>query len=154
MQYMAQKVDSLKRAVVLYHHTRAINLLRCIAILCEKGNGIEATILLRSLLNLIINLKWLIKENSEDRLLRFAEFDAVYKKLTMDALRQYGSFSKSISEGDFSVHDEQFEVLKSKYNLKRDRDLYSWSGTSIRKMAEDVGMTSDYHIVYGYLSKL
>ena len=44
-----QRIDSLAKAVVLYHYVRSIKLLQGVYTLCESGNGIEAAILLRSL---------------------------------------------------------------------------------------------------------
>ena len=70
-----QRIDSLEKAVVLYHYVRSLRLLRGIYTLCESGNGTEAAILLRSLVNLYINLKWLTQEDAENRMTRFAEFD-------------------------------------------------------------------------------
>ncbi|MFQ5787404.1 MAG: DUF5677 domain-containing protein [Thermodesulfobacteriota bacterium] len=149
-----QRVDSLIKAVVLYHYVRSIKLLQGIYTLCESGNGIEATILLRSLLNLYINLKWLTQEDIENRMTRFAEFEVIYKKLTMDKLKESRLLENKVPSNDYSVHDKDFETVKTKYNLKSDWDLFYWSGKSIRQMAEDLGLERDYYVVYGYLSKI
>ncbi len=42
-----QRIDSLAKAVVLYHYVRSIKLLQGIYTLCESGNGIEAAILFK-----------------------------------------------------------------------------------------------------------
>lgn len=148
-----QRIDSLAKAVVLYHYVRSIKLLQGIYTLCESGNGIEAAILLRSLVNLYINLEWLTQKDIDNRMTRFAEFDVIYKKQTMDRLKESRLPENKVRSDDYSVHDQEFEKIKAKYNLKS-RDLFNWSGKSIRLMAEDVGLEQDYYVVYGYLSRI
>lgn len=151
---IGKKLDSLPKAITTFHYIRAINLLDAISILCVKGYGAEAMIILRSLFNLCINLKWLTHEDIDTRMTRFADFEAIYKKLDFDATYEYISSSRKISRDDFTVHDKDFERVKAQYGLKSNKDLHEWSGKSIFQMAMDVSLDRQYKVVYSNLSEL
>ena len=125
-----------------------INLLgRCI-------DYIVIIVLLQMKWGIFINLKWLTSGDSEKRMERFADFEVVQKKLDIDRILKFGSMPDDIKENAFSIHDEEFRRIKGKYNIKKIKDLYAWSGKSIGQMAKDVSLEGDYHMVYGQISVL
>ncbi|MEE4606021.1 MAG: DUF5677 domain-containing protein [Desulfobacteraceae bacterium] len=151
---VGQNANTLPKQIALFHYARSIYLLDAIARLCIEGFANEAMIILRSFLNLFINLKWVTSDNYKYRMERFADFEVVQKKLAIEKIIKYGSIPNQIGDTEVSPHDEAFEKVKAKYGLKTYWDLTNWSGKSIRKMAKEVCLENDYHIIYGKLSEI
>ena len=147
-----QNANSLERQITLFHLVRATYLLDAIYRLCREGYATESIVILRSLLNLFINLKWLTSKDSKYRMERYADFQVVFKKLAMNDVIKHGSIWDDIKSEDLTAHDEEFQRIMRKYNLKSRWDFFHWSGKSIYKMAEDVGLEKEYKIIYGRLS--
>jgi hypothetical protein len=149
---VGEQANSLKRQVTLFHYVRAAYLVEAIYALCKQGLATEAMVLLRSLLNLFINIKWLTKEDCEKRFERYADFEVIYKKLSIDTLFEHGEIWDEIEKPEINIHDEDFEKIKNKYELKNRRDYFNWSGKTIYQMAKDVTLEKEYAIIYGRLS--
>ncbi len=143
---IGERPDSVGKKVILFHFARAAYLLDAIFRLCNQGFATEAMVILRSLLNLYINIKWLTTSNSEERLARFVDFGAVYEALAFDRLAE-----RRGSSANFHPR-EDFELVKRKYGLKKTSDFFRGSGKSIRQMAKDVNLDSEYDVVYSHLS--
>jgi len=149
-----KKANNIERRITLFHFIRATYLLDAIYRLCHEGYATESMVILRSLLNLFINLKWLTFKDSKYRMERYADFEVVFKKLAMNDVIKHGSIWDDIKNEDLTVHDKQFERIMRKYNLKSRWDFLHWSGKSIYKMAEDVALENEYKIIYGRLSAI
>ncbi len=147
-----QNADTLEKQVILFHFVRASYLFEASNKLCLEGFATEAMIILRSLLNLYINIKWLTSGDSENRFERFCDFETVSKKLAIDNVIEFGDIDEEFKDDDFTVHDDDFKKVKEKYNLKNLRDFYNWSGKSIYQMAADVDLEKEYKNIYGKLS--
>jgi hypothetical protein len=151
-----QNANSMKKQVTLFHLVRAGYLLEATYTLCSQGLATEAMLVLRSLLNLYINLKWLTSADVEQRFQRYADFEVVFKKLAMQAAIDYGGIWDEIKDEDLTVHDHDFDFIKKKYGLTKKKDLFNWSGKSIFSMASEKGvdLEKDYRIIYGQLSSI
>jgi hypothetical protein len=151
-----QNVNTLEKLVTLLHFARASYLLDAISKLCLEGLATEAMVILRSLLNLHINIKWLTTGNSKTRFERYADFEVIYRKLAIDEVIKHGDIWDEIKNDDFTIHDKDFERIKKKYKLKKRKDFFNWSGKSIFQMAKekDVNLEKEYKIIYGRLSSL
>lgn len=143
---VGERPNTVGKKVTLFHFARAVYLLDAIYRLCKQGFATEAMVILRSLLNLYINIKWLSTSNSSERFTRFVDFGAVYEALAIDRLAERRGLSANF-------HPRQdFEVVKKKYGLKKTRDFFSWSQKSIRQMAKEVKLDHEYDVVYSQLS--
>ncbi len=153
---VGEKANTLERQVTLFHYIRAAYLLEAIYRLSIQGLATESMVLLRSLLNLYINIKWLTKDDSKKRLERYADFEVIFKKLAIDTLLEHGEIWDEIKKPDFHIHDKDFKRVKKKYNLKNWRDFFNWSGKTIYQMAKDknVNLKKEYKIIYGRLSSI
>ena len=147
-----QNANSLPKRVALYHYVRAFNLLWAIKILCEQGFAREGMILLRSLLNLYIDLKWLTTDDIDSRMERYADFEVIRKYTAIETLIELGEIPREEGIKDLENLRETYEKIKKKYGLKGNPRSWSWSGKRIRQMAEEVSLKKDYDIVYFYLS--
>jgi hypothetical protein len=121
-------------------------------ILCKEGFGSEAMITVRSLFNLVINLLWISKKDSEERAERFLAFDIVYKKYRRDVVKSHNP--NLPDPPNFLEIENQYNSLKKRYGLTGDRKKDRWHDGSIAKMAEEVDKKKDYEIIYSYLSEV
>lgn len=144
--------DELPVRIVMYHYARAIKLLAAVRIICMKGYATEASILLRSLLNLCINLKWLTLKDSKRRMKKFADYEIVVLHNTMKKALKHGGPSKSRTAKVQQV-GKQAKAIKRKYESGDEWHPYFWSGKYISEMAKDVSMLDQYDLVYRQLSE-
>lgn len=151
-----QNANTTARQVTLLHVVRAVYLLEATYRLCTQGLATESMVILRSLLNLYINLKWMASTDSARRFQRYADFEVVFKKLSMQTIINQGGISDDIKNDDLTIHDQDFETVKEKYCLKKRRDFSNWSGKSIFMMASEKGVDieKEYQIIYGRLSSI
>lgn len=150
-----QNANVTKEQVTLFHLVRAGCLLEAIHTLVTHGLATEAMVILRSLLNLYINLKWLTSTDTDQRFQRYADFEIVYRKLSMENIDQ-GDIPDKIKNENLTVLNQRFEAVKKKYYLTKKRDLFNWSGMSIFKMASERGvdLKKEYQVIYGQLSSI
>ena len=120
--------------------------------LSKEGFGSEAMITVRSLFNLVVNLLWISKENSNERAERFLAFDIVYRKHRRDVVKSYNPGLPD--PPNFKEIEDQYDSIKNKYSVTGDPRRDKWVEKSIAKMAVDVGKKKNYDIVYSYLSEI
>lgn len=147
-----ESASTLPKQLVFFHYVKTLSLLDAIQILSKKNKTSEAGIILRSLLNLFINLKWLVSNDSDKRMQRYADFEIISKKRKMDLAGVFPDNNLEIQKTDELKN--QFQEIIKKYNLNPNdcKDISQWSGKSIYKMAKDVNLFEDYEKIYSYLS--
>jgi hypothetical protein len=155
--FKGKTVESLNQKISLFHYARALNLLQSIKVLCSEGYATEAMIILRSLLNLFINIKWLTSEEIDYcsvnyRMKRFADYDVVFRKKHKDNIIKF--CPGVISENEHAYFDEEFEEIVKKYPKEANFDPKFWSGKNIFEMASEVSLENEYRILYSQLSEM
>lgn len=142
-------------AVVLYHFTKAVNLLDATRRLCFDGFAREAIATSRSLFNLCINLRWLTKPKARsERLRRFTDHEVASK----------ANNAMTLIKWDKNITDEQKANLRrlirelrpvAKFcGIKKMNDgRYGTWHPLIKDMAKDVKLSSDYYLTYRRLSQ-
>lgn len=153
---VGQNANSLAKRVTLFHFVRARYLFEAIFTLAMHGLATEAMVILRSLLNLYINIKWLTTADVIKRFERFADFEVIFKKLVMQTVIDLGDIWDETKGENLNMHDHDFESVKEKYGLKNKEGFFNWSGMSIFRMAseEGVDLGKEYRIIYGKLSSI
>lgn len=151
-----QNANSLEKQVALFHYVRAGYLLNAIYTLITHGFATEAMVILRSLLNLYINIKWLNAGDSKERYERFGYFEAIFKWQAIQTLDHFVSTGANIDNKHLNHCKKCFEFVKEKYGLKNNKDYFNWSGLSISKMASDEGvdLQEEYKLIYSQLSAI
>jgi hypothetical protein len=117
---IGQNANSLKKRIVLFHFTRALNLLNAICLLCKNGFVTEAMVLLRSLFNLLVNIRWLMADDSEERIKRFADFEIIFKYQQFKAVGDMGDKIKAKALKDLEANAIK---IKNKYGLAIEKKL-------------------------------
>jgi hypothetical protein len=144
--------DEIAVYIVMYHYSRAIKLLASVRVLCLEGYATEASILLRSLFNLCINLKWLTLKDTKRRMERFADYEMVnLDKAMRKALKHANGLDKG--KGIARQVRKHAEEVKGKYKSTGEWHPFLWSGKAIQEMADEVSMLQEYDLVYSRLSE-
>lgn len=119
-----------------------------ILILCTNGYGEDAAILTRSIFETLLNIEYILKENTEERINRYIEHSRKIKGMYLQALSKH---TDAVAYSDSELNDEEKQkiindaaIAQEKYDFK----INGWSDQSGYKMAEDVGMLADYEMFY------
>ncbi|OGH47879.1 MAG: hypothetical protein A3A51_00040 [Candidatus Levybacteria bacterium RIFCSPLOWO2_01_FULL_39_10] len=126
-----------------------------VLILCERGFGQDAAMLVRTLFELAVTVAYIKKENSEYRAKRFLNYDWILRKRMYDyAIKneEYKSLlTEAAPEGGIDELMRTADEIQKEYKFDR---RFGWSDKSIRRMAQDVNLLSIYETVYGLHSNL
>lgn len=122
-----------------------------IILLCEAGYGEDAFILSRALFELVISTLYIMKDETDKRVLRYFNYDWVLRKKMYDSMKENDHFAKRISSQELTEGNLSIEKIESMYeevikNYKYGR--FGWSDKSIKGMAEDVGRLDAYNTLY------
>jgi len=125
--------------------------IRCLRELCETTSiryGVAGKALLRALLEIRINLAYLVKSDADDLWVKYRRYGASQAKLALLKLDLVeGSLPTSLSEDTLeSIANEDI------YQEFIDIPLGSWSGEDLRKLSEKSGTKDDYDKFYGWAS--
>ena len=145
--------DPLDKHIILFHFVKACNLMLAIHTLAINGLATEAKIIVRSLFNLLINLKWLAESDDENRFEKFKDFEEVYKCYNIITVCKYhDGWSDQEKEKRTEECKKKIRCIKDKYILKKLSPSTSWSGKTIIKMAQEIGLEDFYRLIYQPLS--
>jgi len=138
------------KGVLVYFGLKALKTHCSIEHLLEDGYIEDSKALLRSLLELVIQLKYISQEPSEreKRAKLYMEYEIVARWHLMQADRKLHGQDTAWPRPD---NLEAYEQLQDEYNRVKENypQKYSWSGLrSIKKMAEQVGFEREYDYQY------
>lgn len=145
----------LETAVVLYHFGKGVNLLEATRRLCLHGFGREAIATSRSLLNILINLRWLTKPGlSSKRIEKFTDYEVFSRANNSMRLLQW---DKEITKAEKQLHREFIRKARQVAERKgigegKEGRYENWH-PGIKAMAKDVCLLREYHITYARLSQ-
>jgi hypothetical protein len=128
------------KRILLFFFTRAVKTYSAIRVLCGRGYGQDAAVLLRNLLENLICVKYILYDplSSDMKAVRFVE----YKWVILH--RHMGGRSKK------TLITEKYKEYKQKYGIFSDRGLLTWSGKSVETMARlaDSGLLKEYEFIF------
>lgn len=131
--------------------------------LCKLGFGEEAGLVVRSMVNTLIDLTYIMQCGKEELSERFVRYDWIIKKCKIKIIEILDRFKKSSNNDKTKSEDwgkrkkeifAEVKKFRKKYESKgREKD---WSGFSIREKAEKAGKDMEllYHTVYRYNSDI
>lgn len=121
-------------------------------VLCEKGFGTEACILLRSLMEVVVNMSWISQRNAEERAKLYRSYADIARKHLYDKYDKHGVFRK-LSDSEMESIETREDIQKLYSRVKDDyREERFWAPKNIRSRAEDVGAGYDWEFYYWYFS--
>jgi len=146
------------KMTAVYFVIKAIKTHMAILHLCSKGYGEDAAILIRSLLNLIINIFYIASRDSENRARQFIAHAAFAK---LESYNIYSKYPEILDKSkSFDINEIKKEAIEAQnqYGFEFGKP---WSKKTILQMAKDIDMHSspknnnmekNYDVVYNYLS--
>jgi hypothetical protein len=145
------EAERYHKGIALYFLVKAQKTFESIKLLCLNGFADDASILTRSLFEMVIDLLYVDQERGA-RARLYCEYEIIQKiKLHEKLKKNEDSWSKRILE---SKNESQLEeALKEYERVKKNYpEPDKWSGKSKKKMAKDIGMEWQYEFVYHILS--
>jgi hypothetical protein len=123
-------------------------------VLCGKGFGPEGCILVRSLMEQVVNMHWIAKENPDQRAKLFLDYVHVARKILYEryekhkVLHQLTDVEKQWMENPQEI-DRRYNEVKENYVDER-----HWAPESIRSRAQSAGAAYDWDFYYWQFSSL
>lgn len=144
------RVDDVLKAVVTFYLAKAVRTTRAIIELCKCGWGVESLILLRSLVESMITMYYIV-DGGIDRAELYVKYDFILQKQMLDRALKDEEVFQIIGYTDEQRQEilSNYEEVKGNYPRK-----YQWAGITIGKMAEEVGLTFFYDYVYWMFSNV
>lgn len=111
-------------------------------------NGLVISIILRSMIDIFITMAWILHDDSENRAQKFIDYGVGQEKIMKDCRE-----SELKSQGIDPESDDFIKVSNAIINIMRKEELVdvnigSWSGLSVRQMAEESGNLGFYNLTY------
>jgi hypothetical protein len=106
-----------------------------------------APVLLRAIADVYINIAWLLLKPQE-RCLQFIAFGLGQAKLELEHRRTEVLSREPTPDETAMLSDLEEWINSQRATFLQDVNLGSWSGTSVRKMAEEAGCLDFYSFVY------
>lgn len=145
------KDEYLLKATVLHFTLKALKTHRAIEHLLERGFVEDATILLRSLLETVISLRYVLLEPSKHARL-YQEYDVIVRRRMLRALQKQRSavgLKPLYGRGDDAEElEREYSRVVGNYPRKT-----CWSGKTVRDMAHDVCLANQYDLLYRWHSQ-
>lgn len=149
-----------ERAFIAFFFAKAYKTHTSIVILCDRANGQDAAILVRSLFELLVTAKYILQDETGDKLRRWIFYDWVIRQRWYEQSRTNEGLARLIEQiasrpkpGDNTIEEINREAEKAKeiynYNYR-----FGWSDKSIADMSGSIGMGDVYKTVYRLTSDL
>lgn len=150
-----------QKRIFLFFLTRAIKTYSAIQILCQEGYGQDVSNLVRSLLENLISVKYILcdSRSANQKAVRFVEYKWIMLKRQLSQFEtDFRNISGKLSNeliSKKSVIMEKFKEYKQKYNVSSDKALLTWSGRSVRDMAKlvDKKLLDEYDSTFRLCSR-
>jgi len=133
--------ESCLRLAIMLLAAKGVKTAHAIALLLTKGLIEDAAVLLRSMMEVVINMKYIAA--SKDRARAYLDYEAVARHKMTQVMKKQGYDVSSVE----AERAAAYESVKDKFP----DDYKDWSQSSIRKMAKSVGFGEHYELVYGLL---
>ena len=156
-----KNLDSSLQDVTVFLLAKSTKSFRALNILCEKGFGEDAAIIARSILENLITLSYINKENSEERAELFSGYAAINREEKIKELKEDKEDIDLLSEIEIKEKenkDDGIDVVKDRIEKIRNKECqriknnseyktvkYSWSCLSIKDMAKETGLYKIYY---------
>ena len=130
---------------------KAFKTYEAIGVLCRSGYGEDAFMLTRTLFELMVTTVYILQDDTEDRLTRYASYDWVTRKQMYDYVISDESLlaglNKEIESGNRSDTVAEVEAEYKKV-IEKYKYQNGWSDKSIKGMSESIGRLDAYNTVY------
>lgn len=124
-----------------------------VLLLSKRGHGEDASILARSLFDLLINLLYIQADKTDGRAYRYFQYDWILRKKMFDHVLGKPEIMKKIQEriNNPKPDDSTIKEVKEQAKLAQEKHNYTdkgWSDKSLYDMAQEVGRIDAYKTIY------
>lgn len=124
-----------------------------ILLLSKQGYGEDASILSRSLFDLLINLLYIQADQTDGRAYRYFQYDWILRKRMFDHALGRPKIMEQIKKRvkNPPLNDTTIQEVKEQAKLAQQKNNYNnrgWSDKSLHDMAQEVGRINAYKTVY------
>ncbi len=142
----------LHKTVFLYLFNAALKQYASIKVLCLEGYGQSSSIILRSMLENLISIKYMIfSENTSSLAERFIGYRWIDMRKSLNYWRMEDKVKNKDLRDKILLKEKEIEQkckdFKERFNIKKGQ-LKTWSGLSIEEMAQKADMLADYNLMY------
>ncbi len=128
---------------------KAIKTHSALTLLCRQGYGEDAFVLARSLFEIVLDVTYILKEDTEKRLCRYLDF---YWKASSSRIGEFSKNLPSETSGELIFDRESIEKIYDKAAQVQEKHKYdrteNWLNKKDWEMAEELGMKDDYDTIY------
>jgi len=111
-------------------------------------NGDAGTIILRTIAENIINISWILKEDSLNRARMFIKYGLGQEKLQLEHRKNEMEGRETSEEEQNMIETQDLFLNRERYTFLTDVNLGSWSDKPILKIAEEADCRDFYHYVF------
>jgi hypothetical protein len=130
---------------------KAFKTYEAILLLCRSGYGEDAFMLARTLFELMVTNSYILRDSTEDTLMRYMHYDWVTRKEMYDYIVSVpdllAQLNAEIASGKrintVPEVEEEYKNAMAKYSYRN-----GWSDKSIKGMSEAIGRMDMYNTVY------
>lgn len=142
-----------RNLLLMFAFTKSYKTTNSILILCEKGNGQDAFMLVRTLFELLITIRYIFEKDTKSRIAQYYNYDDVLRSRIFSTIKKGKSHDvkqelrELVNKGEInlkSVKEKSKQILQ---NYTSD-DAETWSKRSIFRMAKEVGLKELYNSLY------
>lgn len=131
---------------------------KAILILCEAGYGQDAAMLVRSMVELLITLLYILADKTDGRLYRYFDYDWILQRKMYGYAKTKPHLVELINDRQVNPRDgdNSIEEIETTAKLMMEKHNYgkSWSEKNIREMSAEVGKDGLYDTMYVLQSQL
>lgn len=147
------------KSFLIFAFAKSYRTVNSVLLLCENGYGQDAFMLVRTLFELLITTAYIFKEDTDNRITQYNEYDWVLRNKMLSSVKKNKDSKgksllqeRSLSEGINlkEIKQKSKEVLQS----YEEEDAQTWSKKSIFQMAKAVGLEDLYDSLYALGSQL
>src|SRR5258706_12390118 len=150
-EYLKKEIRNTgpKDALIAFTIAKAYKTHSAVMLLCKEGYVEDASILNRTIFELLVALLYVLKDPTDERAYRYYAFDWILRKKMFgyaeknpELLRQLEQRALKPKQGDVSIAEvkKMATQVQEKYRFKG----YNWSDKSLGEMAEEVGKSGQY----------
>ena len=137
---------------LLYLATKALQTHESILILCDRGAGLDATMLSRSMFEAAVDAMWLASD-LEPRSRPFFDHTHVVTKKFQDTIARSPLATPELLE-QLKAQRASVDANATAAKQRRGGRGQNWSGKTIRQMAVELDLGHQYDMVYGLASEI
>ncbi len=137
--------------VVLGLYAKAVKTFRAIHLLCVHGLCEDAQALLRTLSEVLADIKYLAKEDQVNRAQQYLDFTVIQDQKMINATEQNPELRGMFPDAVRDIVQERIEDARRRMpeeEFKRRYNSGAWHGRGIEEVMHDVGMQSAYDISF------